>query len=567
MNQQIVAYVPDVYLNEVLPFAVLILAGLLVLSLDALLQMIFKGMSALRRDGILTWFTAATLLVTGSLFYGDILDSNQRGFLDGMLRSDQFGNLGSLVICLSALAFTLMAPPVIRRRRLPAGELYALLLFAVFGMTMLTVANDLFVAFICIEILSLSLYAMVGMDRRARKTGEAAFKYFILGAFASAFLVLGIAFLFGATGTTQMFGDKGVLEQLVSAREAGEQVALPRDMHSYELGINEILFSGERLVYGEIPSTEVVNGIVVATTEPTTGAVPLNALWLFTGFSLLFVGVCFKLSLAPFHMWAPDVYEGAPSIVAMFIATASKVAAFAFLIHVVEMLSYWPAFPAASGFVLTGVAVISMIWGNIGALVQTNFKRLMAYSSISHGGYMTVAASTLVAPEVFGEPARTDAIRSAIVFYLFAYTVLNAVVWGILSYMGPKGEGDIVNYRSFGRRRPYLAFAMSLALISLMGLGIPATVGFWGKFFIFKEAVYAGLIVPAVIAMLMSALSAYYYLRVVVYMYMTEPVEGQPLAGEEVTRQPGNSFVIAMGATMIFLFGLFPALFIALGAR
>src|SRR5690606_29463394 len=183
-----------------------------------------------------------------------------------------------------------------------------------------------------------------------------------------------------------------------------------------------------------------------------------------------FVGLCFKLSLAPFHMWAPDVYEGAPSIVSMFVATASKVAAFAFLIHVVEALSFWPSFPAASGFVMTGVAVVSMVWGNLGALVQTNFKRLMAYSSISHGGYMTVAASTLVAPGVFGDPVRTEAIRNAIVFYLFAYTVLNTAVWGILATMGPKGEGAIANYKMFARRRPYMAFAMALALISLMGL-------------------------------------------------------------------------------------------------
>jgi NADH-quinone oxidoreductase subunit N len=567
MSQQITAYVPDVTLQMVLPFAVLVIAAILVLSLDALLQVLVKGMTARSRDGILATVTAFAFGSTGVLFYFDVLGSDRTPFLDGMLRSDQFGNLGALVICLAGLAFTLMSPPLIQRRRLPAGELYALLIFAAFGMTMLTVANDLFVAFICVEILSLSLYAMVGIDRRARRTGEASFKYFILGAFASAFLVLGIAFLFGATGTTQLYGHKGVMETMVADRDAGRAYGLPRDIASYELGINEVLFAGERLVHGTIPASEVVDGEVVAVAESTTRAIPLNALWLFTGFSLLFVGLCFKLSLAPFHMWAPDVYEGAPSIVSMFVATASKVAAFAFLIHVVEALSFWPSFPAASGFVMTGVAVVSMVWGNLGALVQTNFKRLMAYSSISHGGYMTVAASTLVAPGVFGDPVRTEAIRNAIVFYLFAYTVLNTAVWGILATMGPKGEGAIANYKMFARRRPYMAFAMALALISLMGLGIPATVGFWGKFFIFKEAIYGGLIIPAVIAMLMSALSAYYYLRVVVYMYMMEPEEGQPLAGEDVARQPGNSFVIAMTASMIFLFGLFPALFIALGAR
>lgn len=565
MSPQIIAYVPQITLDEVLPFAILLLAGLAVLTLDALLDVAVKGITRQRRDSLLGVVTGAALLITGATFYGGVIDTSGRTFLDGMLRSSEFANMGSLVICFGALMFTIMAPRLIEARRLPAGEFYALLLFSVFGMTMLTVANDLIVAFICIEILSLALYAMVGIDRRSRAGAEASFKYFMLGAFASAFLVLGIAFLFGATGTTQLVGSNArVMDDMMYAERRGTGATLPVLDQSYNLGIREVLFAEQRLAHVARPTAEIQGASVVVTKTPLTIVEPLNPVWVFLGFGLLLVGMCFKLSLAPFHMWAPDVYEGAPTIVAMLVATTSKVAGFAFFITMIEIMSFWPHFPKASAWLLSAIAVTSMVWGNLGALVQTNIKRMLAYSSIAHGGYMMVAAETLVTPDVFSDALRSDMVRNAIIFYLFAYTVINTVTFGIVAYMGRAGEGDIASYRGFAQRHPGLAFGMALALISLMGLGIPATVGFWGKYYIFKEAMQAQQYTVAIIGMITSAISAYYYLQVIVAMYMKEEDPSLPIAGAGVARANGYTLVIGLTTAMIFLFGILPPLFFAL---
>ncbi len=561
MIPQIEAYVPHVTLDQIVPFAILIIAGLLILALDALLDIVIKGITPERRDGVLTAVTGGAILVTGFTFFTNVLGTSSRPFFEGMLRTDEFGNLGALIILFAALVFVIMSPRVIKARRLPAGELYALLLFALSGMTLLTVANELVTAFICIEILSLALYVMAGIDRRSRKSSEAAFKYFILGAFASAFLVLGIGFLFGATGTTQLFGNGKIVKELQSNPVA----SLPTNVASYNLGFDDVLTAQERVVFASVPATEMQQGVLVQKNHEAAFTTPLNPVWIFVGFALVFVGLCFKLSLAPFHMWAPDVYEGAPTITAMFIATASKVAAFAFLIHLIEAMSFWPHFPSASGFIIGSVAVISILWGNLGALVQTNIKRMLAYSSVAHGGYMAVGVATLVSQGVFSDVDATERVRNGIIFYLFAYTLMNVLAFGIVAYLGKEGEGDIRSYRGFSKRHPRLAAGMALAMVSLLGLGVPGTVGIWGKFYIFKEAIDAGLVGLAIIAMIGTAISAYYYLRVVVAMYMQEEEPGVPLAGGELVEANGYRFAIALSSGMIVLFGVMPALFYALG--
>jgi NADH-quinone oxidoreductase subunit N len=265
-------------------------------------------------------------------------------------------------------------------------------------------------------------------------------------------------------------------------------------------------------------------------------------------------------------MWAPDVYEGAPTITTMVIATASKVSAFAFLVHVIQAMSYWQHFPAAAGFLLAAIATVSILWGNIGALVQTNMKRMLAYSSIAHGGYIAVGISTLVAPDVFSDAVALGETRNAILFYLFSYTLMNVVAFGIVAYLGPKGEGEISAYRGLAKRCPAIALAFAITMVTLIGLAIPGTVGFWGKFYVFKEAMQSHLVFLAVMGMIGSAISAYYYLRVVVAMYMQDPEEGQAaLAGEGFQPNPGHGFVIGLATAMIFLFGFFPPLFFALG--
>ncbi|MCB2155896.1 NADH-quinone oxidoreductase subunit N [bacterium] len=557
------AYVPQISIDQVAPFLILAVAALLVLALDALLDILVKGITRERRDMVLAIVAGAALVVTGFTFYVDVLGATGRPFFEGALRADEFGNLGALTILFSALVFLIMAPRFVKKYTLPAGELYALLLFAVFGMTMLAVANELITAFICIEILSLSLYVMAGINRRSPKAIEASFKYFILGAFASAFLVLGIAFIFGATGTTQMFGENSVMESLQAQRAAGQVVQLPSDVATYNLGINDVLYAGERLANAVVPAASVVDGQVLATPNPELVSLPINPMWVYLGFTLMLVGIGFKLSLAPFHMWAPDVYEGAPTITAMFIATASKVAAFAFLVHFVEAMSFWRYFPVGTSFVIGAIALISMLWGNLAALVQTNIKRMLAYSSVAHGGYMAVGVTTLLTQSVFSDPLRQADVRNSIILYLFAYTLMNVVAFGIVAYLGKEGESDIANYRGLSKRRPGLAAAMAITMISLTG--IPPTVGFAGKFFIFKEAISAGLIELAVVAMIASAISAFYYLRVVVAMYMQDEEEEATIAGGVLQTAGGYQFVVGLSTTMIFVFGILPALFLALG--
>ena len=563
MISHITPYVPQISIDQIAPFAILAVAALLVLALDALLDVFVKGITRARRDRTLAIVTGAALIVTGFTFYADVLGATGKPFFEGALRADEFGNLGALTIVFSGLVFLIMAPRFVEKFRLPAGELYALLLFAVFGMTMLAVANELITAFICIEILSLCLYVMTGINRRSPKGAEASFKYFLLGAFASAFLVLGIAFIFGATGTTQMFGEGSVMESLEAQRAAGEVVQLPADVASYNLGINDVLYAGERVANISVPGAEVVGGQVLSSPKAQLVTLPLNPMWIYLGFTLMLVGIGFKLSLAPFHMWAPDVYEGAPTITAMFIATASKVAAFAFLVHFVEAMSFWRYFPVATSYVIGAIALISMLWGNLAALVQTNIKRMLAYSSVAHGGYMAVGVAALLTRDVFSDPLRQTDVRNAIILYLFAYTLMNVVAFGIVAYLGKAGESEIGNYRGLSKRRPGLAAAMAIAMISLTG--IPPTVGFAGKFFIFKEAISAGMVELAVVAMIASAISAFYYLRVVVAMYMQEEDETAPMAGAVLQTSNGYTFVVGLSTTMIFLFGILPALFLALG--
>lgn len=566
MDLQITAYVPQIAWGQVAPFLVLVIGGLLILALDALLQILVKGMGAETRDRILNGTTAGSILVAGALFYADAVGSAGRPFFDGMLRGDEFANLGALVVAFASLVFVAMAPRLIRERRLPAGELYSLFLFAVGGMALLAVANELVTAFVCIEIVSLALYVLAGIDRRSPRSGEAAFKYFILGAFASAFLVLGIAFIFGATGTTQLFGGGRLMREAERSQALIGAPQLSAIKKPYDMGIDEVLFSAERAVITTVfESVPTRSGEIETKATTVVRTMPLNPIWLFIGFVLVFAGLCFKLSLAPFHMWAPDVYEGAPTIVTMLIATASKVAAFAFLIHFIEAMSKWTQFPSASLFLLSAVATASILWGNIGALIQTRIKRMLAYSSIAHGGYMAVAIATLVSSSAVGDAIVQERVRNAIIFYLFGYTLLNVLAFGIAAYLGKEGEGDISAYRGLGKRRPMLAAGMTLAMISLLGLGIPGTIGFWGKYFVIKEAVSAGMTYLAWIAFIGSAISAWYYLRVVVAMYMLPEREGETVAGGVLRTSTGHTFFLGLSSALVIFFGFLPALFWALG--
>lgn len=530
--ENIQAYVPtSIHFSDLLQYIILLLGGIACLVFDAV-----STKETSRK--YLPMIAAGALLMTMVSCFFNILPPPTETYFEGAFRSDEFGQLGSLVILFAFLMMTTIMPSLVKKRNLPAAEVYSLTLFAAFGAVLLAVANELLTAFIVLEIMSLSLYVLIGIDRKNAKSTEACFKYFILGAFASAFLVIGIAFLFGATHTT-------FLTEMAEVFKAGGVV---------------------------MQEAVVVDGVTV---EPAV-IQALNPMYVFLGFGLLFVGMCFKLTAAPFHMYAPDVYEGGNTPTVMVVATSSKVAAFAFFLHVLEAMSHWPVFTQPVIFVIGFVAIVSMVWGNVAALVQVNFKRMMAYSSIAHTGYMLVGAMVYIAlPNMLeGETLEMAmiAVRQAILLYLAGYTVTSVLSFGTASYID--GEDHMEAYRGLIFRKPAAAIGMAIAMFSLVGIGFtPPTIGFMGKFYLFKEAVQYGFVTLAVIAVLASAVSAWYYLSLVVKMFMREVDDTQAvrLAGTRTESVRLFSFdsmtriILFASSILIFILGVFPTMFISLG--
>jgi len=407
----------------------------------------------------------------------------------GMAVVDAFSTFVTVVVCFGVALSALLAGPWLRVRDAERGEFYALVLFSASGMVLLSSASDLLVAFIAIEVMSLATYALAAWMRRGRKPAEAAFKYFLLGAFSSALFIYGSALVYGATGST---------------------------------------------LFASIPHA---GGALLA-----------------TGLGLVGAGLAFKVAAVPFHLWTPDVYEGAPTPVTAFMAAGVKTAAFAVLARL--LVTVW-AGPSASGLgsggVVTVLALLTMIFGNLLALPQRSVKRMLAYSSIAHAGYLLVG---VVAAGAMG--ARSSGI-AGVLFYLAAYTatVIGAfAVVGILERRGapaeePNDAWDLTRLAGLARRRPGLAFVMAVFMVSLAG--IPPSAGFIAKLLIFKAAVAAQAYGLAVVGVLTSALGAYYYLRVVVYMYMRAPeAEEAPLVS------PALSVALAVCALAVVVLGIGP---------
>jgi NADH-quinone oxidoreductase subunit N len=378
----------------------------------------------------------------------------------------------------------LLSIDYLRRNGIQSGEYYALVLMSTAGMLLLASAGDLLIVFLGIELMSVPLYVLAGLFKTRLAAGEASMKYFLLGAFATAFLLYGTALIFGATGATN-------LDRIAAA----------------------------------------------AATRPTDALITV-------GLGLLLVGFGFKISSVPFHMWAPDVYEGAPTTITALIATGSKAAAFAALIRILVVAlrgaqADWSA-------LLWGVAALTMTVGNVVAVAQSNLKRMLAYSSIAHVGYMLMG---LVAGGVQG--------AGAVLFYLLAYTFTTVGAFGVIALCARAGEEavEVGDYAGLARRHPVLAVTLALFLLSL--IGIPPLAGFVAKFYLFGSAVRAGYIWLTVIAVLNSAVAAYYYLRVIVYMYMREP-EGERMA---VTPSFAGALALAIALVGIVLLGIAPAPF------
>jgi NADH-quinone oxidoreductase subunit N len=466
--------VPPVVLGPLLPTLIVLAAAALVLLLDLGPRWIGREvLAAVALGGMV-----AALLVTLSR-WGTV----GRAFRD-MIVLDNFALFFNVVICYATALIVLLSMDYLRRSGNDSAEYWALVLFATAGMMLLAAAGDLVVVFLGLELMSLSLYVLAGLFKRELASGEAALKYFLLGAFASSFLLYGIALIYGAAGTTSL-----------------DRIALAMAGRT-----NDPLFV--------------------------------------IGLGLLLVGFGFKISSVPFHMWAPDVYQGAPTSVTALIATGSKAAAFAALIRVLAVQlrgvpDDWTA------LVWVGAAV-TMTVGNVVAIAQSNLKRMLAYSSIAHVGYMLIGL-------VAGGPGGVGAI----LFYLLTYTFTTAGAFGVITLCErARAEAvDVADYTGLARRHPLLAAVLALFLLSL--IGIPPLAGFVGKFYLFGAAVRAGHFWLAVIGVLNSAVAAYYYLRVVVLMYMREP-EG---ASTSCVPSFASGLALTIALLAIVLLGVIPAPF------
>jgi len=428
--------IPTVDYIRILPGLVLSVFGILIMLVDPVLpeDSSKKALGYIALVGVLASL-AATAYQTG--FYGDAFY--------GMVRVDTFSIFFHFVVLLVALVTILSSFEYLEVQRIKAGEYYALVLFATVGMALMSSAIELVLIFIGIEISSIATYVLAGFRRRAAESAESSLKYFLLGSFATAFFLYGVAMMFGATGTTNVY----------------------------------------RIAEAISTQPSVIVYLAVA---------------------LMFVGLGFKVAAAPFHVWTPDVYEGAPAPVTGFMSTAPKAAAFAVLLRVLFAMDapgwFWMIWIAA---------VVSMTIGNVGALVQNNVKRLLAYSSIAHAGYLLVAFAA----------AKTTGISAAI-FYAASYALMNVGAFAIVAHLAGKGERYVTleDYTGLGRRSPLIASLLTIFLISL--IGIPVTGGFFAKFYVFAAALQSNLVGLTIIGVINSAIAAYYYLRIIVYMYMRD---------------------------------------------
>lgn len=405
----------------------------------------------------------------------------------GMVVADGFTVYANLIFLVGGALAVLIGLGFLGRVGLQHSEFYVLLLFSISGMMLLAQTANLIILFLALELLSIPLYVLTGLARHRLDSEEAALKYFLLGVFSTGFLVYGIALTYAATGSTY-------LTEIAASAQTGTA----------------------------------------------------NAGLLLAGAALALVGLGFKVAAAPFHMWIPDVYQGAPSIVTAFMSVGTKAAGFVIILRVfgtafTEQAAQW-------GLTFAVLAALTMIFGNLTAVAQTNIKRLLAYSSIAHAGYILMALVGFASTD----PALRDFSMGGALFYLLAYAITNFGAWAVvmaLEHADSTGL-NVDDYAGLAARHPRLALAMAVFMLSLTG--IPPTMGFVAKFFLFGAVVQAGFAWLTVIAVLTSAVSAYYYLRVVVVMFMRPGTPTPTLSG-------ATNLAIGLTALATLLFGLLPA--------
>ncbi len=402
-------------------------------------------------------------------------------FFEGTFLLDPFSTYFKFVFYSACGLGILVSINYLKNEGLLRGEYYALMLFATSGMMMMASAGDLITLYLGLELMALSLYILAGFMRRDNRSNEAAIKYLVLGAFSSGIMLYGMSLLYGFSGTTNLTG-----------------------------------------ILAFLRGADLTNPV------------------LFLSMIMLIVSFGFKVAAAPFHMWVPDVYEGAPTPVTAFMSAGPKVAGFAVLLRI--FLYALEPLHGHSSAILAGLAVLTMAVGNIMALSQTNIKRMLAYSSIAHAGYALVGLAA-------GGPEGA----ASVMLYVFIYALMNMGAFGVVIMLrkaGERGE-EIADFAGLGKTNKTAAFLMLIFMFSLTG--IPPLAGFVGKFYIFKSAVQAGLVWLAVAGVLFSSVSAYFYLRVIMVMYMSEPK-----GSIELSNSPSLALALAISATSVIVIGVYP---------
>ena len=456
----------------------------IILTVMGTLLMVLDAIAGRRWSGVYGNFSLVAL--AGALAAAVYAFSIPGPAFSGMLMADGFATFFRVLVIGVGILVVLASFRYLNREGVETGEYHALILFSVVGQCVMVTANELIMIFIGLEISSIATYILAGYLREDRRGNEASLKYFLLGSFATAFLLYGIAWIYGLTGSTNLAAIRGVLSS--------------RDL---------------------APS-----GMLV-------------------GFSaaLMFVGLGFKVSAAPFQIWAPDVYQGAPAPVTAFMSAGPKAAAFAVFLRI-----FMTAFePVGAGWepLVWLSALLSMTIGNFAALTQSNIKRLLAYSSIAHAGYVLVALA-----------ARSETGTAAAMFYLAAYALMNVGAFAAVAHLAGKGERfvSIDDFAGLAVVQPATAALLAIFLLSL--IGVPLTGGFFGKFYIFKAALQSNLLWLTMLGLLNSAVAAYYYLRILVMMYMREPGEAASVA-EPLSIGMKTALVLPALGTLFL--GIFPS--------
>jgi len=482
---------PDANIAIILPELIVALAGIVVMLYDSFFPKQRTVSGAIALIGL-----AASGVLLATMWGG----GQPATAWNGMIAHDNLRLAFSFVFLFVSAMTVLVSTVWVERENMPVGEYHAMLLFATFGMMMMSAGNDLVIIFLGLETLSIATYVMAGLRKADLKSNESAMKYFILGSFASAFLLYGMALIYGATGATNL-------------TVIADKVANPN-----------------------FPALLLV------------------------GAAMMIIGFGFKIAMAPFHVWTPDVYEGAPTPITGFMAAGPKAAAFASFLRVFVLGLPLVAGAQASGLLheswiaaLTVMAMITIVVGNVAAIMQNNVKRMLAYSSIAHAGYALVGfiGAGLAKP---GQ-ARDEAI-AAVAFYMLTYAVTNLGAFAIVTLLAQKNDrrADFEDYNGIGFKSPVLAFSLSLFMLSLLGL--PLTAGFMGKVLVFRPALEAGnalVTTLVVVAVVNTAISAYYYLRFIVVMFFRE----RTTEWREPKMPRGLAAALIIAVLGVFYFGIF----------